>query len=81
MLAEIPGFSAAEVGPETSLYGKGIGLSSVDVMALIIRVEEVFDVFFDDGEIVGSVETFGALVRAVRRKRASRAGPGGSDDD
>lgn len=78
MLAEVPGFDASEIGPETSLYGKGIGLSSVDVMALIIRVEGVFDICFDDGEIVGSVETFETLVRAIRRKRA---GPGGSDDD
>jgi hypothetical protein len=37
-------------------------------MALIVQIEDVFDIYFEDGEIADSVGTFGTLVRAVRRK-------------
>jgi acyl carrier protein len=40
-------------------------------MALIVQIEEVFGISFEDEEIVDSVGTFGTLLRAVRRKCAA----------
>jgi acyl carrier protein len=59
---------------DTSLYGQGFGLDSVDVVGLIVRLENEFPVSFQDGEILESVKTFGALVDSLRRKlrQASR---------
>jgi acyl carrier protein len=71
MLVGSSAFGVGELGPETSLYGKGLGLNSVDVMALIVQIEEAFGIYFEDEEIVDSVGTFGTLVRAVRRKCAA----------
>ncbi len=74
LLVEELGDSMAleEIRQNTSLYGKGLGLSSVDVMALIVRIEESFDIFFEDGEIAESVKTFGTLAQAVREKLGQR---------
>jgi acyl carrier protein len=55
-------------------------LSSVDVMTLIVQVEEVFGIYFDDGEIADSVQTFGSLVRAIHRKQAEGTLADGPDD-
>ena len=57
-----------EIGDETSLYGKGLGLDSVDVVSLIVGVEEEFDIFFEAEEIAASVATFGSLARAIEQK-------------
>jgi acyl carrier protein len=53
---------------DTSLYGQGFGLDSVDVVGLIVRLENEFRVSFEDAEILESVKTFGALVDSLRRK-------------
>jgi hypothetical protein len=45
-------------------------------MALIVQIEDVFNIYFEDEEIAVSVGTFGTLVRAVRRKCAG----GGTQD-
>lgn len=61
-----------EIRDDTSLYGKGLGLSSVDVMALIVQIEETFDVFFEDDEIAKSAKTFGTLAGTIRQKLGRR---------
>jgi acyl carrier protein len=60
--------SPERIREETSLYGKGLGLDSVDVITLITRLEEEFDIFFGPEEIGPSVKTFGSLLGSVREK-------------
>ena len=52
----------------TSLYGIGLGLDSVDLVTLVTRLEEEFDIFFEPEEIGPSMKNFGVLVEAVEAK-------------
>lgn len=71
VLARLDGaLRESDLRPTTSLYGKGLGLDSIDVVALIVSVEEEFDVFFDAEEVGQSVETFGTLLATIQRKLA-----------
>jgi acyl carrier protein len=58
-----------QIHEATSLYGRGLGLDSLDAVSLITRLEEEFDVFFAHTEIGPSLESFGALLRAIEQKR------------
>jgi len=53
---------------DTSLYGRGLGFSSLDLVSLLVAVEEAFDIFFEGDEMSAAAETFGALKAAVERK-------------
>jgi acyl carrier protein len=53
---------------DTPLHGKGLGLDSVDVVSLIVKVEEEFEIFIEADEVADSVRTFGALLKTVHRK-------------
>lgn len=53
---------------KTSLYGKGLGLNSLDVVSLIVRLEDEFEIYFEADEVKSSVENFGALLRTVKQK-------------
>lgn len=53
---------------DTSLYGKGLGLNSVDIVSLVVKLEEEFDIFFEAEEVTASVATFGSLVQAIQQK-------------
>jgi acyl carrier protein len=57
---------------DAPLDGRGVGLSSLDTIAVILDVEEAFDIFFDDAEIPPSVRSLGSLVAAVRAKLAAK---------
>jgi len=58
----------AHVREDIPLYGKGLGLDSLDVVSLVVRLENEFDIFFEAEEVIASVETFGSLFRAVQQK-------------
>jgi acyl carrier protein len=58
---------------DTPLHGKGLGLDSVDVVSLIVKVEEEFEIFIEAEEVADSVRTFGALLRTVHRKANGEA--------
>lgn len=60
--------NVAHVREDTSLYGKGLGLDSLDVVSLVVRLENEFDIFFEAAEVSASVGTFGSLFRAVQQK-------------
>ena len=53
---------------DTSLHGKGLGLDSVDVVTLISRLEEEFEIFFEAEDIGPSIKTFGSLLQSVNEK-------------
>ena len=61
------------LGLTTPLRGRGLGLDSLDLISLIVRVEEEFEIFFEADEIAGSVTTLGALLATVERKIGSSA--------
>jgi acyl carrier protein len=60
--------SPDRINDSTTLYGKGLGLDSVDVVTLITRIEEEFDIFFEPEDIGTSIKSFGALLESVRAK-------------
>ena len=60
--------SMGRIEVDTPLYRNGLGLSSLDVVTLVVRVENEFAIFFKTEEVGASVETFGSLLRAVRQK-------------
>jgi acyl carrier protein len=57
-----------ELRRETSLYGRGLGFSSLDLVSLLVAVEETFDIFFEGEEMSAAAQTFGALLAAVECK-------------
>lgn len=65
---------ADEIGPDTPLMGKGLGLSSLDVVALVVALEDAFDVIFDAEEVSGMVATFGKLQSALGDKLGGSPG-------
>jgi acyl carrier protein len=60
--------------PASTLQGRGLGLSSLDLVALIMRVEEEFDVIFEADELSDAVVTFGTLLSVTERKIHARSG-------
>lgn len=60
----------------TPLMGKGLGLSSLDMVALVVALEETFDVVFEAEDVSGMIATFGALAAAVHAKLAAGAPDG-----
>ena len=56
------------------MYGKGLGLNSIDIMSLIVRLEDEFDIFFEADEVEATVGTFGTLVSVVERKLSEENG-------
>ena len=60
--------SMAHVREDTTLYGKGLGLDSLDVVSLIVRLENEFDIFFEAEDVGASMETFGSLLGSVQQK-------------
>lgn len=54
---------------DTPLLGRGIGLDSVEAMALASEIETAFDIRFEDAELtVELFRTIGALAAAVASK-------------
>jgi acyl carrier protein len=62
------------IWPASVLQGRGLGLSSLDLVTLIMRVEEEFDVYFEADEMSDAVETFGTLLSVTERKIHARQG-------
>jgi acyl carrier protein len=51
---------------DTGLLGQGIGLDSVEVLALIGAIEEDFDITIDDADLLPEhFQTVGTLVRFI----------------
>ena len=57
-----------EIEWDTPFIGRGIGLTSLDTVRLMIRIENEFDVFLDAEEFASSLDSFGSLVETIRRK-------------
>ena len=60
----------------TPLYGRGVGLDSLDVVALIVKIEEEFDIFFEAEEVAEGIATFGTLMRMIEHKVCANGADG-----
>lgn len=60
--------SAAEVDPDTPLFGLGLGLDSIDAIELLVSVEAEFGVTLDSREAMRAMRTLGTLVDALLEK-------------
>ncbi|HVY07922.1 MAG TPA: phosphopantetheine-binding protein [Burkholderiales bacterium] len=65
--------SASEIDPEAPLYGKGLGLDSIDILELALAVSKTygFPLRSDDGDnvrIFGSLRSLSAHIEANRTK-------------
>lgn len=82
LLGEQTGDSAAWDGIDerTPIVGAGIGLSSLDTVSLMVRIENEFDLFFEADEFAKGLEDFGTLTEVVRRK-IEQAGEGAPRTD
>lgn len=58
--------TAEKCGEETKLQTE-LGLSSVDMLYMVIAIEEMFDIRFDDVTVT-SFETFGDVVTYIENK-------------
>lgn len=64
--------SQAQIRDDTALHGKGLGLSSLDLVSLVVKLEEEFDVFLEADEVAEGVQTFGTLLRTLGNKIKER---------
>lgn len=60
--------SMEQVHEDTPLYGRGLGLNSLEMVSLVVGLENEFDIFFEADEVAASVGTFGSLLQVVRQK-------------
>ena len=64
------------VGPRTPLFGRGLGLDSVEALALVTAIEQDFRITVDDAEFTADLlQDLATLADFVRRKTASDEGP------
>jgi len=58
----------------TSLLGRGVGIDSIEALALAIAIEEEFGIEVDDADMTAALfETLGGLADYVRRRLAEGA--------
>lgn len=61
-------FTKEQIDDSTSLYGKGLGLDSVDLLSLVVRLEEEFGIFFDPAEVVAALKNVPSLMKMIELK-------------
>jgi acyl carrier protein len=63
-----------DIGDDTSLFGEGLGLDSIDVLELVLELERSFGVQIRDEqtgmEVLRSVDTIAAFVLRERAKNS-----------
>ena len=74
--------SLANTDSNTALLGRGIGLDSMEAMALAVGMENAFDIQIADDEMTEETfRTIGAFVDFIQSKIAKvRRGDGGSPE-
>ena len=61
--------SAAAIDADTGLYGKGIGLDSIEVLQIVAAIEEHYDTTLEDDELEPRhFQTVGALARFIEER-------------
>jgi acyl carrier protein len=63
----------ADSDPRTPLLGRGVGLDSVEAMALVVRLEDAFDIEVDDEDLTAELfRDIGTLAAYVLRRIAEQ---------
>ena len=57
-----------QIHENSSLYGKGLGFNSIDLVSLVVRLEEEFDIFFEAENLTSSMGNFGELLLVIQQK-------------
>jgi acyl carrier protein len=66
---EVDAAAVAATDSSTPLLGRGVGLDSMEAMALVVALEREFDVHFDDAELTAPLfASLGALADRVAEK-------------
>ena len=72
-----PSDRSLEIEVDTPILGKGLGLDSLDALALVMAIEAEFDVLFDDDELtVDLFESVSSLIAQVEKKLCNGRGGG-----
>lgn len=67
-----------EISLDTSLFDGVLAMDSIDYVATIVQIEELFGFIAEDEDFLGSsVRTVGDLVDVVQRRLASEGHSGG----
>jgi acyl carrier protein len=67
-----PPRASLPVTVETKLYGRGLGVDSLDALRLVAALEEKFDVIIDDTDLTpATFESVGSIVSLIRRLKGS----------
>ncbi|MDH3689652.1 MAG: acyl carrier protein [Gammaproteobacteria bacterium] len=76
MLIEELGYSRNmdSINSDRGLHGTGLGLDFVDVVSLMVKLEQEFDIFFEAEDVTASIKNFGSLVEAIQRKLPEKKG-------
>ena len=63
-----------DISPDTPLLGRGIGLDSIEAMALVAAIEKEFDIEISDNELtVDLVKNIGSLSEHVLKKMTKQS--------
>ena len=62
------GIDADKITPESNII-KDLGLDSLDIVDMLMKVEETFGVTIDDGDVV-EMKTVGDVVRFIENAKA-----------
>lgn len=74
LVLEEMGDPDAKMSLEDNTQILGVGLSSLDTVGLIVRIEKEFELFFEADEFGDSLRSFGSLRDSVQRKIEERTG-------
>jgi len=68
----LPDVDVASLGPDTPLYGEGLGLDSIDILevALVVSKRYGFELRSDDPDNEKIFRTLGSLAQHVRTHRS-----------
>lgn len=68
---DLPDVDVDGLGPDTSLYGQGLGLDSIDILevALVVSKRYGFELHSDDPDNEKIFRSIGSLAELVRRRR------------
>ena len=64
---------AARSGPQTPLIGRGIGLDSLEAMALAVGIEDAFNIEIPDDDLTAELfQSIATLAHYVSRKQSEQ---------
>ncbi len=70
---DVPAAVVTECTPTTPLFGRGIGLDSIEALTLILGLEEAFDIEIEDSDLTSDLfSSLGDLIAYLRARIAEQ---------